>query len=77
MSLHKMDQLNIPAKKDQLIAFEERDQMIAFTKGKIFGKLSLTLMQSQAIMLTARCQNNNFVSPNVDGIMWSNIVHRP
>ena len=46
----KMDQLNIPAKKDQLIAFEERDQMIAFTKGKIFGKLSLTLMQSQAIV---------------------------
>ena len=46
----KMDQLNILAIKDQLIAFEERHQMIAFTKSQIFGKLSFTLMQSQAIV---------------------------
>ena len=64
-------------KRDQLNVYEERDQTIAFAKSQVFGKLSLTLMRSQVIMLTAWCQNNDFVSPNVDGIMWSNIFHRP
>ena len=61
-----VDQLNILSKKDQLIAYEERDQIIAFAKSQIFGKLSLILIRSQA---NAQCQNNDFVSLNVDGIM--------
>ena len=52
----KMDRLIILEKMEHLIAFEERDQMIAFAKTQIFGKSSLTL----AIMLTARCQNNDY-----------------
>ena len=61
-----VDQLNILSKKEELIAYDERDQIIAFAKSQIFGKLSLTLMRSQA---NAQCQNNDFVSLNVDGIM--------
>ena len=36
----RMDQLNIPAKKDQLTAFEERDQVIALARSHIFDKFA-------------------------------------
>ena len=39
------------------------------TTSQLFGKLSLTLMRCNAMMLTSRHQDSNFVTPDIDGIM--------
>ena len=35
---------------------------------QLFGKVSLTLMRSNAMMLSARQQDSDFVSPDIDGM---------
>ena len=39
------------------------------TTSQLLGKLSLTLMRCNAMMLTSRHRDSDFVSPDVDGIM--------
>ena len=36
--------------------------------GQLFGRLSLTLMRANALMLSSRCQDADFPLPQVDGI---------
>ena len=36
--------------------------------GQLFGRLSLTLMRANALMLSSRCQDPDFPLPQVDGI---------
>ena len=43
------------------------------TTSQLLGKLSLTLMRCNAMMLTSRHRDSDFVSPDVDGIMWMKI----
>ena len=38
--------------------------------GQLFGRISLTLMKANALMLSSRCQEADFPSPSVDGILW-------
>ena len=38
--------------------------------GQLFGRISLTLMKANALMLFSRCQEADFPSPSVDGILW-------
>ena len=37
--------------------------------GQLFGRLSLTLMRGNALMLSSRCQEDSLVPPQVDGVM--------
>ena len=37
---------------------------------QLFGKLSLTLQRCNAMMLSSRQQDSDFVPPEIDGIMW-------
>ena len=37
--------------------------------GQMFGKLSLTLMRGNALMLSSRFQEDSLVPPEVDGVM--------
>ena len=37
--------------------------------GQLFGRLSLTLMRGNALVLSSRCQEDPLVPPPVDGIM--------
>ena len=37
--------------------------------GQLFGRLSLTLMRGNALMLSSRCQEDSLVPPHADGIM--------
>ena len=36
--------------------------------GQLFGRLSLTLMRANALMLSMRCQDADFPLPHIDGI---------
>ena len=36
--------------------------------GQLFGRLSLTLMRANALMLSTRCQDADFPLPHIDGI---------
>ena len=36
--------------------------------GQLFGRLSLTLMKANSLMLSTRCQDSDFSSPAIDGI---------
>ena len=35
---------------------------------QLFGRLSLTLMRGNALMLSTRCQDSDFPLPEVDGV---------
>ena len=35
---------------------------------QLVGKVSLTLMRSNAMMLSARQQDSDFISPDIDGM---------
>ena len=37
---------------------------------KLFGRISLTLMKANALMLSTRCQDADFPPPLIDGIEW-------
>ena len=37
---------------------------------QLFGKLSLTLQRCNAMMLSSRQQDGDFVPPEIDGILW-------
>ena len=37
--------------------------------GQLFGRLSLTLMRGNALMLSSRCREDSLVPPQVDGVM--------
>ena len=37
--------------------------------GQLFGRLSLTLMRGNAVMLASRCQEDDQLPPHIDGIM--------
>ena len=37
---------------------------------QLFGKFSLTLQRCNAMMLSSRQQDSDFVPPEIDGIMW-------
>ena len=37
--------------------------------GQLFGRLSLTLMQGNALILSSRCQEDSLVPPQVDGVL--------
>ena len=36
--------------------------------GQLFGRLSLTLMRANSLMLSTRCQDADFPLPHIDGI---------
>ena len=36
--------------------------------GQLFGRISLTLMKANALMLSTRCQDADFPPPSIDGI---------
>ena len=36
--------------------------------GQLFGRISLTLMKANALMLSTRCQDADFPLPSIDGI---------
>ena len=38
--------------------------------GQLFGRLSLTLMRANALMLSTRCQDADFPIPHVDSIEY-------
>ena len=37
--------------------------------GQLFGRLSLTLMRGNAVMLASRCQEDDQLPPHIDGVM--------
>ena len=36
---------------------------------QLFGRISLTLMRGNSVMLASRCQEDNLLPPCIDGVM--------